>query len=69
MAERVFARKMQKVGFDDVQVVDRVPFGIDRVSAYPLFTSDVLGLMRDLMPADRLEGVAVSVIVKANKRT
>lgn len=68
MAERVFARKLERVGFVDVWISERTPFGVDRVSRYPLFTPEVIELMRELIPAERQSSVAVSVIAKGKKQ-
>jgi arsenite methyltransferase len=46
---------------------NRVPFGIDDVALYPLFTPEVLALMRRLIPDDRRDRVAVGLIVRAIK--
>ncbi len=67
MAERVFARKLEKVGFEAISVGHRVPFGIDQAALFPLFTPQILALMRRLIPPDRRDCVATSVIAKASK--
>ena len=67
MAERVFARKMEKVGFREVWIGERTPFGIDRAALYPLFTPEIIDLMRELIPPDGQDRVAISVIAKARK--
>jgi hypothetical protein len=67
MAERVFARKMEKVGFADVRIGDKRPFGIDQAAIFPLFTKEVVRLMRQLIPPERRDAVAYSVIAKARK--
>ena len=67
MAERVFARKIEKVGFADVWIGEHTPFGIERAALYPLFTRDIIELMRDLIPPERQDRVAVGVIAKATK--
>jgi arsenite methyltransferase len=67
MAERVFARKLEKVGFEDVAVGNRIPFGIEQAALFPLFTPDLLAMMRRLIPSERHSCVATSVIVKAHK--
>jgi hypothetical protein len=67
MAERVFARKLEKVGFTDVWIGERQPFGIDQAAIFPLFTDEVVALMRKLIPAERRDSVAISVIAKARK--
>lgn len=67
MAERVFARKLEKVGFSDVGIGERTPFGIDRAALYPLFTPKIIDLMRELIPPERQDRVAISVIARARK--
>jgi hypothetical protein len=65
MAERVFAGKLQRAGFADVWVGGHQPFGIDQASLYPLFTPEVIQVMRETIPADHQDHVATGVIVKA----
>jgi arsenite methyltransferase len=67
MAERVFVDKMTKVGFGEVEVLDRRPFSLDEAALYPLFTPELIDLMRELIPAERHAEVAVSVTVAARK--
>jgi arsenite methyltransferase len=67
MAERVFARKLQKVGFTDVTVGNRIPFGVEHAALFPLFTPDLLALMRRLIPAERQGCVATSVIARGRR--
>ena len=67
MAERVFARKLEKVGFTDVWIGEKQPFGIEQAAIFPLFTDEVVELMRNLIPAEQRDSVAISVIAKARK--
>jgi arsenite methyltransferase len=67
LSERVFTKMLGNAGFAAVEMSDRVPFGIDDVALYPLFSSDVLDLIRELIPPDRQDRVAVGVIVEATK--
>jgi hypothetical protein len=67
MAERVFARKMEKVGFREVWIGERTSFGIEGAALYPLFTPEIIDLMRRLLPPERQDRVAISVIAKALK--
>ena len=69
MAERVFAAKLQGVGFEDVWVGGHRPSGIDEASHYPLFTEEVIELMRKTLPPGRHDHVATGVVVKARKPT
>lgn len=67
MAERVFARKMEKVGFADVWIGEKIPYGIRDAALYPLFTPDLIRLMERLIPPERQGSVAIGVIAKARK--
>jgi arsenite methyltransferase len=67
MAERVFADKLERAGFADIWVGGHRPFGIDEAALYPLFTSEVIEVMRRAIPPDHHDHVATGVIVKARK--
>jgi arsenite methyltransferase len=67
LAERVFAAKLRRVGFVDVWIGEKVPYGIEQAALYPLFTDDLVALMRRLIPTELQDRVAISVIVKARK--
>lgn len=67
LSERVFARKLDAAGFVDIDFSERMPFGIDDVALYPLFTAEVLELMRRLLPADAQDRVGVGLIVRATR--
>ena len=47
----------------------REPVSVDDLALYPLFTDEIIELMRSLLPPDRLEAVATSVIVTAKRGT
>ncbi|HUG32779.1 MAG TPA: hypothetical protein VMM14_07800 [Acidimicrobiia bacterium] len=65
LAERVFVSKMEKLGFTEIEVVERVPFGIEEAAVYPLFGDDLIELMRELIPESRHHSIATSVTVTA----
>ena len=65
LTERVFVTKLDRVGFDDIQILDRLPFALERATDYPLFTPDLIALMRELIPADKQHEIATSLIVSA----
>ena len=67
LAERAFAAKLREVGLTDVWIGEKVPYGIEQAALYPLFTPDLVQLMRRLIPSERQDRVAISVIVKAQK--
>lgn len=65
MAERDFVEKLRRVGFTAIEIVCRQPFGIHEAGQYPLFTEDLVALMRRTIPEDKQQEVATSVVVKA----
>lgn len=67
LAERAFALKIQKMGFEDVWLGEHIPHGVEQAALYPLFTPELIDLMREVIPPDRQDSVAVSVIAKARK--
>ena len=67
LAERVFAEKLERAGFADVWVGGHQPFGIEDAALMPLFTPEVIEVMRRTIPDDQQDGVATAVIIKASK--
>lgn len=67
MAERVFAEKLEKLGYTDIWIGERIPLGIEQAAHYPLFTPELIDLMRRLIPKESHDCLATSVIVKAKK--
>lgn len=67
LAERVFAEKLERAGFENVWVGAHRPTSIDEASQYPLFTDEVVRLMRANLPPERHDDVATAVIVTARK--
>lgn len=65
LAEDDFLRKLTRAGFVDGEVLHRQPLSIDDCALYPLFSAEVIALMRGLIPPDRHGSVAVAVVVKA----
>ena len=50
LTEHDFARKLERAGFGEVQIVDRQPQSIDDLAVYPLFPAKLLQLMRTCIP-------------------
>jgi arsenite methyltransferase len=65
LAERDFVEKLEKAGFADVRVLHRQPVSVDDCALYPLFTEDLIRLMRTLIGEAQQDAVAVSVVVSA----
>jgi arsenite methyltransferase len=65
LAEEGFLHKLDRAGFQDAEVVYRAPLSIDDCALYPLFSDEVIRLMRTLIPIEQHAQVAVAVVVKA----
>lgn len=65
LTERLYLEKLERAGFEDVRVVNRQPFGIGECAEYPLFTKELIALMKNLIPTERHDSVATSVVIKA----
>lgn len=67
LSEGVLTRKLGNVGFTDVTLSEHIDFSLDDVLLYPLFTDDVVDLMRRLLSPAAQEKVAVSLVARAVK--
>jgi arsenite methyltransferase len=67
LTERDFVEKLEKAGFQEIEVRHREPVSIDDLALYPLFTGELIALMRKLIPADRQNAVATSIVVTAKR--
>lgn len=65
LTERDFVAKLERAGFDEIEVRERRPMSVDDAALYPLFTDDLLGLMRKLIPPERQGELAVAIVVTA----
>jgi SAM-dependent methyltransferase len=66
LAEHDFVHKLERAGFRGVEVLHRQPLSIDDCALYPLFSDQVIQLMRQLIPPTKHGAVAVSVVVRAS---
>jgi SAM-dependent methyltransferase/TusA-related sulfurtransferase len=67
MAERALLRALGRVGLVDVEVRERHPFGVEDCARFPLFTPDLLEVMRTTIPPDRQPAIATVVTVTARQ--
>ncbi len=67
LTERDFVAKLEKAGFEEIEVMERRPLSVDDCALYPLFTDDVLGMMRRLLAPERQQRVATAVVVGARR--
>jgi SAM-dependent methyltransferase len=66
LKEDEFVHSLERAGFEDVEVLHREPLGVDDCALYPLFTDEVIRLMRDLIPPRKQAEVAISVVVQGS---
>jgi arsenite methyltransferase len=66
LAEPDFVHKLERAGFRGVEILHREPLSIDDCALYPLFSDQVIRLMRQLIPPVKHATVAVSVVVRAS---
>jgi arsenite methyltransferase len=69
LSERVLLRKFDRARLVDIELTERSALTLDDVALYPLFTPDVLSLMRRLLADDARQRIATSVIARARKPT
>jgi len=68
LTERDFVTKLERAGFTKIEILERSPMGIDDCALYPLFTTDVLDLMRTLIPRQRQRRIGTAIVVRAQLR-
>jgi arsenite methyltransferase len=67
MSERALLRALGRVGLVDVTVHERHPFGVDDCARFPLFTPDLLAVMRVTIPPERQPEIATCLTVTARQ--
>jgi hypothetical protein len=65
LTERDFVDKLERAGFEEITVHERRPVSIDDLALYPLFTDELIELMRQLIAPDRQGAVATAIVVTA----
>jgi len=69
LTERDFVEKLERAGFEDVQVLERRPMSVEDAALYPLFTDELLDLIRGLVPLEQQGELAIAVVVSARRAT
>jgi hypothetical protein len=65
--EPVLLKKFFNVGFEEIDVVERTPFGLEDLSRYPLFAPDFLDFLRRVVPSERHRELVYSITIVAQK--
>ncbi len=63
----MLVKKFANVGFEEIAVTDRRPFGLDDVRRYPLFSPDFLDFLRRVIPPERHDKLVYGIVVTARK--
>jgi arsenite methyltransferase len=67
LTERDFVEKLEQAGFVEIEVRQREPASIDDLALYPLFTDELIALMRELIPLERQGAVATAIVITATR--
>ena len=67
LTERAFVERLAKVGFADIEVLERHPYGVSELEAEPLFPRDLIDAMRRLIRPEVQEQIGVRIVVTAKK--
>jgi hypothetical protein len=65
LTERDFVEKLEQAGFGAIEIHQREPASVDDLSLYPLFTDELIELMRTLIPPHRQAAVATGIVLTA----
>jgi len=63
----VLTKKFVNVGFEEIALGERRPFGFDDLRRYPLFSPEFLDILRRVMPPQRHDELVYGVVVTARK--
>jgi SAM-dependent methyltransferase len=69
LSEISLYKGVRRAGFRDVSIQPLAPFGISECALYPLFSEELLSLMRATLPTERQDRIATSVFVHGRKPT
>ncbi|MES2209109.1 MAG: methyltransferase domain-containing protein [Chloroflexota bacterium] len=67
LSEVALYKGLRRAGFRDVAIEPLGNFGIEECALYPLFSDEILDLLRALVPPERHGRIAKSVLVRARK--
>jgi hypothetical protein len=63
----VLLKKFFNVGFAEIRVTERRPFGLQDLARYPLFAPDFVDFLRRAIPPQRHRELVFSIVVTARK--
>jgi TusA-related sulfurtransferase len=63
----VLAKKFFNIGFEDIEVRDRQPIGLEVIGRYPLLTEQFVAFLRAVLPPSRHDDIVYSAVLTAGK--
>jgi hypothetical protein len=67
LAERDFVAKLERAGFSEIEVLAREAMSTDDCALYPLFSDELLSLMRRLIPPEKHQAVGIAIVVRSRR--
>jgi SAM-dependent methyltransferase len=67
LSEVALYKGLRRAGFREVLIEPLAPFGIGDAMLYPLFGPEILALLRDRVPPERHERIAMRVLARGRK--
>lgn len=68
LTERAFVEGLERAGFTDVVVRERLPFGLADLAGEPAIGPDLVDLMRRLLPPSVQRRVGVRLVITGRAR-
>jgi SAM-dependent methyltransferase len=67
LSEIALYKGLRRAGFRDVSIKPIAPFGLAECALYPLFTDELMELLRGVVPPERQHHIATSALITARK--
>lgn len=67
LSEIALYKGLRRAGFRGVSITPFAGFGLAECALYPLFTEELMDLLRRVVPAERQERIATSALITARK--
>jgi hypothetical protein len=63
----VLLKKFFNVGFEEIRVAERRPFGLEDLRRYPLFAPEFIEFLQRVIPPDRKSELVFAIVVTARR--
>lgn len=69
LTERAFVANLARVGFADIRVRHREPWGIEEMTRNPYLPAELVALARQRVPAELRDRLGLRIVITARKPT